>query len=312
LLTDLEVQVALYPESMITTDPMTGADVCPSDTQYDAVNGFPIESEVSPAAGGRAFYRPGDETIFVTLGCTNLEAVNDAACVGVANVHVAASIDNFDTGLTVDPAQADHLSVGVGEPRSFGGTYVLNPGDITPLDRTVNFPPAWGTDVDHLFNTYACLSVLDDAAMSTTAVTCRAAAVTDGEIEFTGKPAGARLTKPSLDQILSALSLTFPSQGLTIGVVLDRNGDPLAGQVVSAPGATVQYLSSDRKSIVGTSTSGGVLGGVFVSTDAPFGTLFTTSIPTPSSIATAIGGRIEGKVTLAILRLRDPVVGGGN
>lgn len=305
-ITDLEVQVALYPESMITTDPLTGDDVCPSDIEYDAVNGFPVEGETTPALGGRGFYRPGDENIIVTLGCTNLELVNDATCVGLASVRVAATVDDFDTGLTVGVTLADQLGVSTGEPRSDNNQFELNPSDLTALERTVVFQPAWATDVDQLFVSTACLAVLEDAPQSTTTLTCQQAAVTDDDLTFTG----VRLSKSSLDQILRTLSLTqFPPLGLTIGIVLDSDGDPLPGQVVTVPaGTTVQYLSSDRNSIVGTSTSGGLLGGVFVTTDAPFGTSFSTSGGTPSATVTALGGRIQNKVTIVALRFKDPVV----
>ncbi len=302
---DLEVQVALYPESMITRDPDTNEDICPSETQYDAVNGFPVEGEMAPALGGRAYYRPGDEDVTVTLGCTNLELLNDPTCVGLATVQVKASVEDFDLAASVTPPEANRLSVTVGEPVSEGTSFVLNPGSVTALERTVTAPPAWGTAVDQLFTSYACLAVLDDTPQSTTALTCDEAKVTDDDLSFTG----IRLTKATLDQILRALSLTqFPANGMTIGIVLDTNGDPLVNQVVTAPGATVLYLSSDRNSVVGTATSGGPLGAVFVSLDAPFGTMFATTSGSPMAPQPLVGGRIEGKATMTVLRFADPIV----
>jgi len=293
---------------MITQDPITGEDVCPAGTQYDAVNGFPLEMEGAPAVGGRAFYRPGDDAVTVTLGCTHLELVNDPTCLSLDTVRVAATVDDFDTGFTVGQGEADRLSVQVGEPRSSNLMYELNPGDVTALTRTTPFPPAWVTNVDHLFTSYACLAVLDDAPQSTTTLTCKTASLVEDNLTFTG----IRLSKTSLDQILRTVSLTqFPSQGLTIGVVLDRNGDPLGNQPVSVPpGVTVQYLSSDRNSLVSNMTSGGPLGGVFVSTDAPFGTTFSSSAGTPNETQSALGGRISNKVTIVVLKFMGPVVGG--
>lgn len=309
-ITDLEVQIALYPESMITKDPVTNEDICPSSTEYDAVNGFPIESEMAPALGGRAYYRPGDEIVTVTLGCTNLELVNDPTCVGLSTVHVSATVEDFDLTASVTEFEADRLSVGVGEPRSQNTVFVLNPGDVTALRRAVRAPPSWATDVP-LFTSTACLTVLDDAPQSTTAVTCTAASVVDDIVEFAGDPTGVRLTKTSLDRILQALSLSqVPMQGMTIGIVLDRNGVPLPNQVVAAAGSTVLYLSSDRSSVAGSSTSGGPLGGVFISLDAPFGTTFSTSGGTPNQTPAALGGRIENKVTIVVLKFSAPIVGG--
>lgn len=307
--TDLEVQMALYPASMITKDPTTGEDVCPSNTEYDAVNGFPIEGEMAPALGGRAYYRPGDEIVTVTLGCTNLELVNDPTCVGLATVRVSATVEDFDRAASVTEFEANRLSISVGEPKSEDTVFVLNPGDVTALRRTFSSPPSWGTDVQ-LFTTAACLTVLDDTPQSTTAVTCKEANVVDDMVEFTGAPPGVRLTKASLDRILQALSLTqVPMQGMTIGLVLDRNGVPLPNQVITAVGSNILYLSSDRGSVVGSSTSGGPLGGVFVSLDAPFGTTFSTSGGTPIQTPEAFGGRIENKVTIVLLKFVAPVVG---
>ena len=99
---DLEIQVAVYPETAIEIDPLTGEGTCPTDVQYDAVNGFPVESASTPALGGRGYYRPGDAEVVVTLGCTNLEALNEATCVGAATVSVSATVEDFDLRLALD------------------------------------------------------------------------------------------------------------------------------------------------------------------------------------------------------------------
>jgi hypothetical protein len=289
---------------MITKDPITGADICPSNVEYDAVNGFPIEGEMAPALGGRAYYRPGDEIVTVTLGCTNLELVNDPVCEGRANVRVTATVNDFDGGSVIDP---DRIGVSVGSPKSkVAGGYELNPGDVTALERTVIFPPAWGISLDGMFASYACLAVLDDVARSTTALTCITSNVMDEELDFLG----IRLSNDSLDQILATVSLAqVPSAGITIGIVIDDDGKPVPNQVVSVPlGTSIRYLSSDRTASTGTSTSGGPLGGVFVSLDAPFGTMFSTTNVTPSAPRPQVGGRIDGKVTIVVLRFSETVI----
>ncbi len=302
---NLEVQVALYPADMIQFDAETNEPLCPTDVRYDAVNGFPVSSVgETPAIGGRAFYRPGDEEVIVTLGCTNLELLNAETCTGTSNVRVTATVDDFDTHTSVVPFEANRLSVAVGDPKFESGVYVLNPGDLEELDQRATFPPAWGGDLDTQLDGYACLAVLDATPQSTSTVTCQQASITKSNYEFTG----VRIVKATLDQIITALGTPFPAQGITVGLVLDRNGNPLAGQAVNAPGATVRYLSSDRSSIAGTTTSAS---GVFVSTDAMFGTVFSTTSGVPPQTRTGIGGRIEGKVTVVVLRFAEPVVGGG-
>lgn len=308
-LRDLEVQVALYPESAIRFDPVTGQALCPTDIQYDTVNGFPVESPASPALGGRSYYRPGDEEFVVTLGCANLELLNDVACVGSPALPVAATVQEFDSRVSVDPVLASRLNVAVGEPRPSSTGYVLPPDDVRGLDRTASTPPAWSAEVDLTFTSYACLTVLDDAPQSTTSVTCRTAAMTDSYLDFTGAVTGVWLAKASLDQLLAALALAqFPAEGLTIGIVIDQNSAELANQVVTASAGTVAYLSADRTSVGGTATSAS---GVFVSTDAPFGTVFSTAGGTPVTTAVAVGGLISGKVTIVVLQLKPPDVGGG-
>ncbi len=301
---DLEVQIALYPASMIARDPVTNEYICPSNVKYDAVNGFPIEGEMAPALGGRAYYRPGDEIVTVTLGCTNLELVNDPVCEGRANVRVTATVNDFDGGSVIDP---DRLGVSVGSPKSkVAGGYELNPGDVTALERTAIFPPAWGVSLDGMFASYACLAVLDDVARSTTALTCTTATVTDDELNFVG----IRLSNASLDQILATVSLAqVPSVGMTIGIVIDDDGKPVRNQVISVPpGTSIRYLSSDRTTSTGLSTSGGPLGGVFVSLDAPFGAMFSTTNGSPTAPKPQVGGRIDGKVTIVVLRFSETFV----
>lgn len=294
---DFEVQVAVFPAEMITFDEATGAPRCPTGTTYDATDGFPIgtSSDPLPAIGGRAYYRTGDETIAVTLGCTDLAKLANPTCEGIAAVHARATVDDFDTHVSVDATEANRLSVSVGEPVDADPDVVLNPGNVATLERTTANPPAWAGDIEQLFNEHACVAVLDAEAQSTYTVSCVKADLLDDEVDLLG----SRLTKTSLDGILGALGLTsVPVQGLTIGVVLDR-GQPVGGLVVSAPGATVEYLSSNRTSVGGSSTTPGARGGVFVSRDAPFGTVFTTS--RLAATASGIGGRIANKVTIVVL-----------
>ena len=168
---------------------------------------------------------------------------------------------------------------------------------------------AWNGEVRALFTSAACLTVLDDSPQSTTSVICQRASVVDDELSFTGRLTGMRLRGTSLAQILTALGRTqFPPEGLTIGVVLDANREPLANRVVVAPDASIVYLSADRASVGGSGTSAN---GIFISTDAPFGTTFSTS-GGPIATATSMGGLIEGKVTIAVLQFDEPVVGGGD
>lgn len=312
-LRDLEVQVAVYPASEISFD-AEGDPICPTGLTFGAADGFPVPSSATPALGGRGYYHPRDETISVTLGCTDLELIDNNTCVGMLTTHVVATVDDFDTRVSVSTLEADRLALSVGAPRPSGTEYVLTPSDVGPLARVPNvLPPAWSGE-SGLFGAHACLAVLDDAPQSTTTLTCRTASLLDKTIDFTSIP-GVRLTKTALDQILAALATPFPPDGLTIGVVLDVNGNPRGGITVQTPNPpngiapTIRYLSSDRTTVGGVMTSSGQHGGVFVSTDAAFGQVFSVTAGAPPQTVQALGGRIAGKVTIVVLQFRDPIVG---
>jgi len=309
---ELEVQIAIYPEHALATD-VDGTPICPADVQYGFADGFPIAGSVMPALGGRTYYRPGDETLVVELGCTNLDALNPPACEGAFLRTVTARVDDFDRASSVFPHEASRLALHIGSPvADAGDEYELNVPGLPALARADagTNGPAWSGTISAELSGVGCLAVDEDTQGRTTTVTCRAIDPTSEQIDFSGRHAGVRLTTASLDQILDALSLAeFPPKGITIGVVLDADGDPVAGQVVSASEGTVRYLSSDRRLVVGGATTGGPQGGVFVSLDAPFNATFsTTSRGAPVETVSAIGGRIRGKVTIVVLRFPGNVV----
>jgi hypothetical protein len=302
----LEVQVAIFPEAMIQFDPMTGEPICPANTKYDATTGFPVSSGQTPAVGGRSFYHPGDDKVVVNLGCTDLESV--ASCTTMGAVTATAQVIDFDSLQTsISP-----ISVSVGEPSPSDPFWVLSPFQLDPLEPGPG--QSWTGTRDHAFQSWACLTVIDDAPQSTTSVVCRAANPDDTLVSWPNPtdtvPArrassGVRVSKAALDQMLAALSLpSFPMNGLTIGLVLDQNGIPVENQTVTAipPVAgtpvSIQYFDDFRTSVGATRTS---MSGAWVSTDAPFGTSFSTSSGVGVPV-TRVGGAIVGKVTIVVLQ----------
>ncbi len=308
----LEIQMAVFSEDEIHPDPITGEPVCPR-VQFGA-NGLPMPvlpfcddpdpfaCPRVPAVGGRSYYHPGDETTVVELGCTNLGLLTDAAvCNGATIVTVGATVNDFDNPVSsVDKAVADRLSVGVGEPKPLADTYVLNPADSFELERNVASTPSWSGVLTEKgeFSIAACVEVLEDGAETTTVLTCdpRAVGKKDFDLE------GYFVKKSTLTQILAAVGMSsFPdSGGLVIGIAVDENSNPIAGQPVTCNGCSIQYLNTARTGVVPGSTSAS---GVFVSTDAVFGTVF--SLPLSPQQATALGGIVEGKVTVVVLRYQD-------
>lgn len=312
----LEVDIVVFPLSATTVDPMTGKLQCPTGVEFDAA-GFPIgadepctqssatECPPDPAIGGRAFYHPGDPDTFVALGCVDISQVDNASCSGGPIIDVSATVDDFDTDVTVPPTLGDELTVSVGQPKATTvGTqteYVLDSAEAFPLARTVVGPvPAWSADIATTL-TSPCLEVLEDGAQTTATLSCIAPA---NPTPTTFALDGWRLAKSTLDQILTALGEPeFPDAGLVVGIVLDPLGNPIANQTVAPTSGTIRYLSADRTAF----TAGGstTASGIFVSTDAQFGTAF--SVASGVQTAYGYGGLVEGKVTIVVLQYQNPV-----
>jgi len=318
----LEVQVAIFATHTLCADPADPTGMtkqCPTNVAFDDATGLPVDVAPIcdpsamccpiPAIGGRALYHPGDKTTTVHLGCTFQGQLDDPSCAGPSTVTVAATVNDFDTGVSVSPATADLLGVTVGEPRAVttmtGTVFVLEPSDVVALPRTVVQPmPGWDADVALQFTSAACLEVLEDVPQSTATITCKRPM--PPRIDLVGE----RLGKATLDQILAALHLTgFPPNGLVVGIVLDELGNPMPGQLVTpscltaTPPCSIEYLSADRTAII----AGGVTSanGIFLSQDAAFSASPPTKFTTMNNLgqtASGLGGLIQGKVTVVVLQ----------
>jgi hypothetical protein len=313
----LEVDMTVYAQDKLATDDM-GNYICPADVAFGA-DGFPVAATTpcddpdpaicppQPAVGGRAFYHTGDTETVVSLGCTNLEQLEDRSCAGQSSLVVTASVNDFDTALSVSPATADALLVSIGEPTSNSVLmeYQLQSSQLHALDRASEGPvPSWQGDFDVKLMNAACLDVLEDGTATTAALTC-----TNNIAANPLDLPGIRLSSATLDQILKALGMAqLPDSGLVVGIVLDYLGRPQAGvPIVPAPaGSHISYLSSDRKSFGGTMTTDS---GIWVSQDAKFPTTFT-----PGGIMAieqpGFGGLVYQKVDVVVIQFKPPGTGG--
>lgn len=314
----LEIEMVVYPIARLSTDTTTGQLICPSDVTFDAL-GFPEASiepcsasngtcAPTPAIGGVAFYHPGDAETIVDLGCVDLAQLHDISCTGGVAVAVRSSVEDFDTGVSVSSTLADQLTVQIGEPKpitsSTGDTYYqLNSVDLVPLTRvTGQTTPGWdGTLTRELAN--LCTIVLEDAPGSTTSARCKAIPDTTYQVANpTIDTSGTRLSKHTLDGILTALGMTqVPTAGLVIGVILDANGNPVPNLQITPSLGSVVYLTADRTGLATRTSSNGI----FMSQDAPFGATFNASSSGGLS-ATGLGGLIEGRITVIVLQFEMP------
>lgn len=302
----VEVQIALYPATEIPVDPATQELLCPDKIAFSAGTGFPVEQASSttpmPALGGVGFYDPGDTKVSVTLGCTDLDAIN-TSCQKDNLYQVTADVTDFQKHAAVEVGDNPQLELFVGEPTGVDDHYEL-PTDqlvllprIGPADADATSSALWGATPSIVLNQYACVEVLEPVAQATPTVTC-------GPISNPLSLHGAWIPRMQLAKMLNAIGAKgFPSGGLTVGMVVDPSGAPVDDATVGAkaPGAgsaTVMYLSEDFEKIDSGKTSGA---GIFLSTDAPFGTEFSTSRGAGAPTAIGVGGNIQDVVTVVIL-----------
>lgn len=303
----LEVQVMIWPRAAVKEDPATGELDCreidgqPVSIGF-GVHGFPEEIAPSPALGGRAYYHPGDDLTVVTLGCSDLPALNRPACAG--QIELRAGVNELDAPLEpVRSVAPTALDVSVGEPR-----YVPTRGEhawfpIKNLDlqaQDPQQPPVWLEAVETLeLEGSLCVQVQGNQGANTPAVHCGRIDPGDRALELTGY----WLPASRLAQILGALSLAeVPPQGLTIGVLLDEQGGPASGyQIRTSPDTPVQYLTPTYQVVPGGQAT--TQAGLFVAQDALYGADVRAYQGDLVPRAAGIGGRVQGKVTIVVLRL---------
>lgn len=306
----LEVQVAVYAAADLPPDPNDASQPScePATSLVFTPQGLAENAEPSgqpgPAIAGRAFYHPGDATTVVALGCTD-EAAVQTSCLGADTVNVTATVTDFDTEVSVPSTLADQLTVLFGEPQpittSTGTEYTLSPADTHELSRNMSgATPTWGGVIGEKLVQWACLEVLEDVAQATPSVVCKPVTAGQQQVDITGM----RLAKSTLDEILAVLHDTdFPSQGLVVGIVLDSLFNPVANAIVTSddPSASsVTYLTANRLAVQAGGTSSN---GIFMQTDARFGSTFTAKgMLSINEITSGTGGLVEGKVTIVVLQ----------
>lgn len=302
----VEVQVAVFAAASLARNP-DNSFICP-DVPF-AATGFPVEQTslgpgaISPAVGGVGWYDPGDSQVDVNLGCTNLAAMQ--TCVSKNLINVAAKVVDFATGTLVlqGTPEAPHLTLGIGEPHSENSQTTLDGNDLRPIgvipgqDGT---PEVWGGPVDVPIDQFACTNVLESVAQATATVTCQPKAASTESIDVRGVWIGRK----ELTAILSALgSMAFPDAGLTIGMVINDDGQPVHDQPVAVAKGTLQYLSeaTDGSGAFTASPKPSSTSTIFVSTDATFPTEFMVDQGPGQPSLIQIGGRIAGHVTVVLL-----------
>jgi hypothetical protein len=291
---DLAVEVAVFPQAML--DVPAGGPVCPSNIQYDAA-GFPI-SQPAPTFGRRAYYHPGDELVKIELGCTDFNpATVGATCGTPAANRISATVTDFKTRVPVGSTIAMNLVVSVVEPVALGTSFAVNERDavtLSPDDDDLT----WSAPLTREFNNFECVEVFEAVPQSTPTLHC-----TDVH-GVTSPLSGVRIAVGDLPQIVGG---EVPAGGITVGVVVDEQSNPVQDFTITPTTGTVSYppAANSADDVSRTSTS---MTGLFVSRDAPFGTqFFARGQPT----ASAIGGLVAGKVTVVVVPVSSAALKSG-
>jgi hypothetical protein len=223
-------------------------------------------------------------------------------------LHVTANVYDFDDLISVPESAVDNLTVAMGEPDINGTT--LPPESVDSLQLTFGGSPAqWEGDRPQGFLQSACVRVFGNelqAARTLRCVPVDEAEAADGELETRG----IFVDSATIDTIEAAVG-GFPMTGVVIGRVLDAGGNPAAGATVASSGTgSIVYLSDDMTTTVPNMTSAS---GVFVSKDIRY---YTGSTPTTWTatlgdivpVEEAIGGTVDGNVTIVLIQLAEPAV----
>jgi hypothetical protein len=300
----LQVQVAVYADADLARDQSDPSQPScePATNIVFTPDGLVQNAAPSPAIAGAAYYHPGDATTVVALGCVD-EAAVQTKCLGANTVQVNATVTDFDTQVSVPSSLADQLSVLFGEPQAItvgaNTEYALSPADTHELSRiAAATTPSWGGVVDEKLVQSACVEVLEDVAQATPSVVCKPVAAGLQQVNMIG----ARLAKSTLDEVLAALHDTsFPPEGMTVGVILDFLGNPVANVKITTDDMAAlptTYLSANRLALQAGATS---LNGIFMS-DAKYGSTFTAQGVNISETQTGYAGRVDGKVTILVMK----------
>lgn len=298
---DLAVEIAVFSQSTLELT-SGGQPICPANIQYDAA-GFPI-SQPAPMFGRRAYYHPGDSLVKVELGCTNLNAAAvGATCSGTSVTdRISATVTDFNTRVPVGSTVAGSLLVSVVEPVAIGASYTINERDAIPLLPDNNDAQTWSAPSTRQFTNFECVEVLENVPQTTASVHCTDVA------DATNPLAGVRVSVDELRTILGGGA--FPPQGITVGVVVDEQSNPVQNFTIATtpPTGTVIYPpgSAAESGIARTSTSAT---GLFVSRDAAFGSQFFARGQLPGT--SVIGGLVAGKVTVVVIPVSSAVAKSG-
>jgi hypothetical protein len=297
----VRIEIAIWPYD--EEDPPD--DACP-EIEYTAFGTYK-SGDPAPAIAGLSYFEVGSSSLApVTLGCVEKEELDRAEC-KTDVPHVEVTLIDFEDRIPVEASLAERLTVSIGEPRAniIPDQWVLRAADLLELVVTMTLPVlTYEIDLPFNFQRTACIQVLSDDLGSAATIRCYLASPADLDGNLL-QVEGTLLDESTFDAIQKAVG--GGDSGLVIGLVLGNDGNPAAGATVSPRFGEVQYLSADLTSTAGlTETSSS---GVFASLEAPYDVAGEINFwnanrgDNEATTGVAIGGIVNDKVTIVILRL---------
>jgi hypothetical protein len=303
---------AWRPDLMIQIDGQGVARVvCPTAEQ--AAELFSLDGGINPvyspqpAFGGSAVFDVGSDATeaIVPLACSEPAQLDADECSDLQQTRISARVSDIETSLTLTAEQAAQVQVSAVAPLARAGgdgvVHVINALDTIQLEATGVPNPLFVAEVDDAdLRPIMCTLVRELKPLTTDAVVCQGGAAVAGQRDL----AGLLVPRPVLVDVLDARGGDFPASGLLVGRVVDHTGAPLAGVTVTPSLGQVSYLSAERQSLGGVTTSAS---GYFVATDVPFDTAFAASHPDGRvQQGTPRAGLIENHLTALVLTMTAP------
>ncbi len=279
VLSDLETGSNTLEIGVWNQDLLDEPTVCPSGPLFD-LQGLPLPIWPPMAFGRSVPVQLGEsDTIVVPLACPSTSSVT-TQCM---NRKITTTMRFFENQLPIDSQTANDVSIAdvsisLGAQQAFATI-------VSVLQRIMPEPanPSWQG-----FGSPATPQCLQATLPHGQFLTC------SNELsDVVTLPYVTVATTEGIDSSVGGI----PSQGITLGIVVDPLGTPVSGATVNASG-TIMYPQSDG-SLGGVETD---VSGTFLSLDSNFPDNFTAEKGFEVSTS-SIGGNVVGNVTVLELYL---------
>ncbi|MBK9032687.1 MAG: hypothetical protein IPL61_15680 [Myxococcales bacterium] len=283
---------------------------CPTFGHFDVL-GFPqlnaylIPSEPVPALGREIYFPVGQrEVATIELGCPRADLLDTPTCQTRA-LDVEATLLVPGSWRSVSTLEAGSINVRFGPTVERGGDTLLDERSLIPLDLVAGPEPRWRAEVGGPIEGLRCLQAFVVTAGAVPVAACaEVPAPVAGAVPMVGYWPDPALVGRVIELVNALRGVDeFPSQGIVIGFVIDRDNQPVLGATVTPTAGTIVY---PNLTLDGWEPATGP-SGLFVSLDAPIASHWDATAPGLADDDRARGGVIANHVTAVVVRM-DPAL----